>query len=69
MILSLSSLLKLISNKLLSGLRTTNLGSGPIFIGLYFEAKNALKSLAFSLKSATSFLLTLNGEINGIFYN
>ena len=56
MILTMSSLLKLIADKLLSELRTTNLGNELSFtIGVDFEAKNSLKSLAFSLKSTTSF--------------
>ena len=70
MILSMSSLLKLIADKLLFELRTTNFGNELLFvIGVHFEAKNSLKSLAFSLKSATSLLPTFNGGINGVFYN
>ena len=70
MILSMSSLLKLIADKLLFELRTTNFGNELSFvIGVHFEAKNSLKSLAFSLKSATSLLPTFNGGINGVFYN
>ena len=69
MILSISSLLKWIADKLLSELRT-NLGKELSFvIGVYFEAKKILKSLAFSLKSATSLLPTFNGGINSIFYH
>ena len=70
MILSIPSLLKWIADKLLSELRTTNLGKELSFvIGVYFEAKKILKSLAFSLKSATSLLPTFNGGINSIFYH
>ena len=69
MILSISSLLKWIADKLLSELRT-NLGKELSFvIGVYFEAKKILKSLAFSLNSATSLLPTFNGGINSIFYH
>ena len=70
MILSISSLLKWIADKLLSELRTTNLGKELSFvIGVYFEAKKILKSLAFSLNSATSLSPTFNGGINSIFYH
>ena len=70
MILSISSLLKWIADKLLSELRTTNLGKELSFvIGVYFEAKKILKSLAFSLNSATSLLPTFSGGINSIFYH
>ena len=70
MILSISSLLKWIADKLLSELRTTNLGKELSFvIGVYFEAKKILKSLAFSLNSAKSLLPTFNGGINSIFYH
>ena len=70
MILSMSSLLKWIAYKLLSELRATNLANELSFvIGVHFEAKNSLKSLAFSLKSATSLLRKFSGEINGIFYH
>ena len=72
MILSMSSLLKWIADKLLSELTATdtNLGNELSFvIGIHFEAKNSLKSPAFSLKSATSLLPTLNGEINYTFYH
>ena len=37
-------------------------------IGVYFDAKNSLKSLAFSLKSVTSLLPTFSGGIRGIFF-
>ena len=67
-ILSMSSLLKLIADKLFSELRTTNLDNELSFvIGALFEVKNSLKSLAFSLKPTTSLLSTFNGGINGIF--
>ena len=69
MILSMSSLLKLIADNLLSELRITNCGNELSFvIGVHFEAKNALKSLAFSLKSVTNFLPTLNGKSNVFFF-
>ena len=62
MILSISSLLKWIANKLLSELRTTNLCNEVSFvIGVPFESKSSLKSLAFCLKSATSFLPSSSG--------
>ena len=61
---------KLIADNLLSELRITNLGNELSFdIGVHFEAKNSLKSLAFSLKLATSLLPTFSGGINGIFYH
>ena len=60
--------MKGIADKLLSELRTTNLDNELSFvIGVSFEAKNSFKSLAFSLKSATSLLPTFHGGINGIF--
>ena len=55
MILHMSSLLKLIVDKLLSELRAISLANElSCVIGVHFEAKKSLKSLAFSLKSATS---------------
>ena len=70
MILSMSSLLKLIADKLFSELRTTNLGNELSFvIGVHFEAKNSLNNLVFSLKSATSLLPIFHSGINGIFYH
>ena len=49
--LSMSSLLKLIADKLLSELRRTNLANELSFvIDVHFEAKNSFKSLAVSLK-------------------
>ena len=61
----MSSLLKWIADKVLSELRATSLGNELSFvIGVHFEAKN---SLNFSLKSATSLLLTFSGGINDIF--
>ena len=69
-ILSMSSLLKWIAEKLLSELRTTNLGNKLSFVtGVHLEAKSSLKSLAFSLKSVTSLLAIFNSGINGIFYH
>ena len=68
MILSISSLLKLMADKLISELRTTYLGNELSFvIGLHFQAKTLLKSLAFYLKLATSLLPTFNGGMNDIF--
>ena len=65
----MSPLLKWMADKLLSELRATNFGNELSFaIGVHFEAKNSLKSLAFSLKSATSLLPAFNGGINGIFW-
>ena len=70
MILSISSLLKLIADKVLSELRTTNLGNQLSFvIVVHFEAKNSLKSLAVYLRSATSLLPKFSGGIKGIFYH
>ena len=70
MILSIWSLLKWIANKPLSELRTDNLCNELSFvIGVPFEAKSSLKSLAFCLKSATSLLPSSNGGINGIFHH
>ena len=69
-ILSMSPLLKLIADKLLSEVRTTNHGYELSFvIGVNFEPKNSLKSLASSLKSATSLLPTFSGGIMGFFYH
>ena len=60
MILRMQSFLKLIADKLLSKLRTTDFGTELSFIvGVHFEAKTLLKSLAFSLKPATSLLPTV----------
>ena len=68
--LSISLLLKLIADKILSELRRTILGNERSFvIDVHFEAKNSFKSLASSLKSATSLLPTFNGGIDGIFYH
>ena len=70
MISSMSSLLQWIADKLVSEMRTTGLGSEQSFvIGVHFEAKNLLKSLAFSLKSAASLLPTFSSGINGVFYH
>ena len=52
----------------MSELKTTNLGNELSFvIGVHYEAKNSLKSLAFTLISATRLLPTFSGGINGIF--
>ena len=65
MILSMSTLLKVIADKLLSELRTTSFGNELlleyifIVIGVHFQAKNSLKSLAFSLKLATNLSFSL----------
>ena len=68
--LSISLLLKLIADKILSELRRTILGNELSFvIDVHFEAKNSFKSLASSLKSATSLLPRFTGGINGIFYH
>ena len=66
--LSMSLLLKLIAGKILSELSRANLDNELSFIiDVHFEARNSFKSLASSLKSATSLLPTLSGGINGIF--
>ena len=68
MILMMQSFLKLVADKLLSKLRTTNFGSELSFIvGAHFEVKTLLKSLAFSLKPASSLLPTFSGGINRFF--
>ena len=49
-------------------LKTTNLGNELSFvIGVHYKAKNSLKSLTFTLISATRLLPTFSGGINGIF--
>ena len=64
----MSSSVKLITDKLDIKLRLNKLGNELSFvIGVHFDAKNSLKSLAFSLKSVTSLLTTFSGGIRGVF--
>ena len=58
----MSSLLKLIADKLLPKSKTTNLGNElSVVIGVLFEAKNLLKNLGFSFKLGASLLPALSG--------
>ena len=64
----MSSSVKLVTDKLDVKLTFNKLGNELSFvIGIYFDKKNLLKSLAFSLKSVTSLLPTFSGGIRGIF--
>ena len=64
----MSSSVKLIIDKLDVKLRFNKLGNELSFvIGVHFDTKNSLKSLAFSLKSVTSFLPTFSGGVRGFF--
>ena len=57
--------IEIIADKVLSELKTTNLGIElSCVIGVHFETKKSLKSLAISLKSAASLLSTFNIGIN-----
>ena len=64
----MSSSVKLITDKFHVKLRFNKLSNEVSFAtGVHFDAKNSLKSLAFSFTSVTSLLPTFNGCIRGVF--
>ena len=64
------SSMKLKADKLDVKLRFNKLGNELSFvIGVHFDAKDSLKSLAFSLKSVASLIPTFSGGIRGVFFH
>ena len=64
----MSPSVKLITDKLDVNFKFNKLGNELSFvIGVHFDAKKSLKSLAFSLKSVTRLLTAVSGGIRGIF--
>ena len=67
-IFRMSLSVKLTTDKFNVKLRFNKLGNEiSLVVGEYFDAKNSLKILAFSVKSVTCLLPTFRGGIKGIF--
>ena len=63
----MSPSVKLVTDKLDVKLRLNKIGNElSIVIGVHFDAKKSLKSLAFFLKSVTNLLPTFSGGTRGI---